>query len=909
MNSISLSLFRPSSWLGVCLSLLVIAATPARAVNKGALVSYDPVSEDVYGDLPYVSSYVLNVTAPTALTSFPVTVTLRKVSTFAPLGDAATAETYVQFSADTLTFTNAGQTLPVTVNLNFPASALSTAVPAGAYAYRIYTDGWPAGFTDAGAAISASVTLPLPAVGNAPTVTITSPTDGTPLSFAVGALPASVPFTFNATVDSASPGITLVDAGFGTSTSLLPVAVVSTGLGGNSVSGTGAFVVTAPGTYMLQVRATNLVGSATDTNTYPVTVTAPAPTVAITNPAPGSNYTYRIGDPATVVDFTFAAHSSYGGIRTLVAKVDNAAVAFTPMGLNTLTATGTLHLSYTSAGAHTVSVVATDDYGTAADNSDFTVAVVSPNPGVSISAPTPLQVFTLPTNATTMNVNYAFTSTAQNAFKVDSVTASLGATSLTPTTTGLGTASATSTGTLTLAAGTYTITATATSSGITATSSVPFVVKATAPQPPPPTVSINSPAPNSVFTRISGGPAASVPLTFTGTSTAQGGVVTNLQATLDGSPIAVTKTGIGQTTATGSATLSVTGAGVHTISVVATDTFGSATATRTFEVKIVTAKSICGRVFFDANFNGKFDGGNCVPGDYGHNDDDRCNRDGDHDHCGRDDDHDQCGRDSDRNRCDRDSHDSDQRHNDCDRSRDDDRHDCGGSGESGGVGDFGLAGVTIRLLDATNALVASKTTNASGEYCFDGLVPGSYTIVATAAAGLDATTPTQRVVTVGTSNVTVSDIGFGIDFNALRSMKADGNSHGFWKTNIDKAIAGKTNGTQVSKRDLLDYTDAIGSLGLAPYDGISLKEASSILGSNSSRPADLLSKQLLAAEYNYENGAYLNGNQSLTFVFIWWGENVLDHASNYPSSYVLWAKDWFDAYNNSHGGVVDGPAP
>jgi hypothetical protein len=36
---------------------------------------------------------------------------------------------------------------------------------------------------------------------------------------------------------------------------------------------------------------------------------------------------------------------------------------------------------------------------------------------------------------------------------------------------------------------------------------------------------------------------------------------------------------------------------------------------------------------------------------------------------------------------------------------------------------------------------------------------------------------------------------------------------------------------------------------------------------------------------------------------------VVANPGKYSSSYLIWAKDWFGAYNNSRGGVVSGPLP
>ncbi len=55
------------------------------------------------------------------------------------------------------------------------------------------------------------------------------------------------------------------------------------------------------------------------------------------------------------------------------------------------------------------------------------------------------------------------------------------------------------------------------------------------------------------------------------------------------------------------------------------------------------------------------------------------------------------------------------------------------------------------------------------------------------------------------------------------------------------------------------------------------------------------------------NGAYIGGNKNLTFLFVWWGEYVLKNYTRYSSTYLISTKDWFDDYNNTHGGVIGGP--
>jgi hypothetical protein len=806
--------------------LLSLGASSALALTKTNIVSYDPVSEGVTLLLPATQSYTLNVTCPAAVTTFPTTVTLRLAATNFPLGDAATALSYIHFSTPTLTFTSISQTLPVTVTMNFPASALSLAVPGGGYMYQIYTDGWPSGIIDNGSSISAGVSLPTGPAGNAPAVTINTPVDGTPLTFPVGGLPASIAFTYSASTDSSSPTISAITASFGTSTAMATIPVTTTGMGTAAVSGGGNFVVTAPGTYLLQVEATNSIGSASDTNTYPVTISAPPPTVTISSPVSGSTYLYRVGDSPTPVIFNFTAVSSYGGIRTLTAKLDGADQVFMLDGIGTLTATGSLQLSYATAGTHTIVVTTTDDNGTATAQSTFTISVVEPQIAVGITAPTPNQVFTIPVNASTVNVPYAFTTTTQNGFSVESVSATLGSTALTPTTVGLGTPVANSTGTLTLGAGTYTLTATGKSAGLSVSSSVVFTVKTAL---NPPTVVITTP-PAGYTQAIVPGTTVAVPLTFTGTSNNPGTTITQLTATLDGTPVTVTSSTLGQTVATGTSTLSVSTSGTHHIVVTAKDSVGTATATRDFTITFLTPHKVTGLVFLDLDGDGTVD-----------------------------------------------------------------------------ATDFGLASITVKLLGSNGQVVASTTTGPDGIYTFTGVFPGNYVVVTCPFAGLFPTTWPLQCVTMGSTDVTASPIGYRLDFCALQSMTANGYTIGYWKNNIDKAIAGKTSGTQVSAATLSKYTSNLAQFSLAPFDGLTMKSASATMGSTSSKAADLLAKQLLASEYNYQNGAYLNGNATLTYAFVSWGEAVLKNSNNFSSTYILWVKDWFDAYNNSHGGIVDGP--
>lgn len=221
--------------------------------------------------------------------------------------------------------------------------------------------------------------------------------------------------------------------------------------------------------------------------------------------------------------------------------------------------------------------------------------------------------------------------------------------------------------------------------------------------------------------------------------------------------------------------------------------------------------------------------------------------------------------------------------------------------------EIGLGGVTVTLQKADGTVVATTTSDANGAYSFTDLPAGSYVVLVADVNGLLPTTLTEHEVMV-TADTCVDDTGFGLDFTAIGSMSANGFTIGYWKTNIDKAIKGQTKGVQVSAATLASYTTTVGGLAIEPFAGLTLTQASATLSATGSQPSLLLAKQLLGSEYNYANGAYLNGDASLTYLFVFFGEHVLKHAAEYPADYVLKVKDWFDAYNNTHGGVIVAPA-
>ncbi len=220
-----------------------------------------------------------------------------------------------------------------------------------------------------------------------------------------------------------------------------------------------------------------------------------------------------------------------------------------------------------------------------------------------------------------------------------------------------------------------------------------------------------------------------------------------------------------------------------------------------------------------------------------------------------------------------------------------------------GTDEFGLGGITVTLLDGESNVVATTITAEDGSYTFTELDAGDYVVVIGGRNGLEPTTATRFDVSVS-ADTGVADAGLALNFDAIGAMSANGFTIGYWKNNLAKALAGKTKGIQVSASTLAACTAIIAELGLEPFDGMTMSGAEAIMSATGSAPSVLLAKQLMGSEFNYANGAYLNGDEEFTYLFVVYGEYVLKHAAELDASYVLSVKDWFDAYNNTHGGVV-----
>ncbi len=214
----------------------------------------------------------------------------------------------------------------------------------------------------------------------------------------------------------------------------------------------------------------------------------------------------------------------------------------------------------------------------------------------------------------------------------------------------------------------------------------------------------------------------------------------------------------------------------------------------------------------------------------------------------------------------------------------------------------GIPGVEVTLNDETVTY-----TDEDGFYIFTGLRPGDYTVECEDIDGLTPTTPIYVEVTIVDEDVVV-DFGFELDFEEYCGGTANGATIGFWKNNIRKAILqGRRNGFQIPAETLEEYIEQISEFALAPFSGLTAQAAYNVLNSHSNDPVDLLQKQLLASEFNFMNEAYINDDMMMTWFFLYYGEYLVVHADEYTRDELLYAKDWYDAYNNSHGGEFYGP--
>jgi len=672
------------------------------------------------------------------------------------------------------------------------------------------------------------------------------------------------------------------------------------------------------------------------------------PAVAIDLPLDGAEFTHVLGQPPVPVSIRVSGAASASApvlqLEAYLSAVDEGGASIlseiplgvTLTGLGTADTSGVMTHPVSTPGIYTIRAVATNALGTSTTSSLFVVAQTAPPPAVVIHQPTPGSDYVHYFGQSPATVPFTFTANSLLS-GITSLAATIDGQTVTFAASGLNTLTASgSTSFNFTSAGTHQLKVVAKNAYGTAEATTYFTVKVVTPVP---AIVITDPAAGDVFTREAGTPDLDIPFAFN-TTTSAAFTVDQVWAELDGAPVAIAATaGLGTVSAVSTGTLSSVAPGTHTLTAYGLSSGIRVSTSVTFTVvetqplpppTVVIDTPVAGASYtiqqgasqtVNLTFTGTshYSGGTITgmtatingqpiavtyttSGNLGYGSASFVvSTAGTHvisvtatDAVGT----------AVAERSLPVSVVAPQNQTVAGTVFFDPNFDGVRS-----AGEPGLPSVAVKLLTSSGAQVRSGVTNVSGQYSFTSVPAGNYVVVAAAINGLAPTTINEVPIGVQAAPVTVANIGFGLKFEAIRKQAAEGMSIGFWKNNIDKALAGKTNGVQVSKAALQSYTATVSSLALDPFAGLTMNTATSILSSKSSAAADLLAKQLVGSEYNYASGAYIGGSETLTYCFIYWGEWVLKNKASYSSSYLTWAKDWFDAYNNSHGGLVSGPNP
>lgn len=341
------------------------------------------------------------------------------------------------------------------------------------------------------------------------------------------------------------------------------------------------------------------VGSITDTGaTVNARVSPPnstdtsPPAILLLSPADSSVYTYAptSGIPVTVpINFSATVGTNGEPIDGMLAFIDNTPVSVNVLGLLTLSASATGSAQLTTPGSHTVSVLATNRYGTSRASAGLSILVSAPPPTITAASPLANATFNYTLGSAGASVPVSFT--ANSAYgNITALSASLDGSPVVLNVSGVGSATtAAGTATLTISTpGSYSLVLSASNDyGAAAPVTIPFTVRGVTPAP---TVSIISPASGSAFTRTAGDPATVVNYSFQGGATY--GTVTAVTVTVDGVPVTASVTGLNTPGITGSGTLSYTAGGAHTLNVTVSNGGATASASSSFAVN-QTQPQVC----------------------------------------------------------------------------------------------------------------------------------------------------------------------------------------------------------------------------------------------------------------------------------------------------------------------------
>jgi protocatechuate 3,4-dioxygenase beta subunit len=141
--------------------------------------------------------------------------------------------------------------------------------------------------------------------------------------------------------------------------------------------------------------------------------------------------------------------------------------------------------------------------------------------------------------------------------------------------------------------------------------------------------------------------------------------------------------------------------------------------------------------------------------------------------------------------------------------------DCDGDGIQDGGSEKGLKNITVKLLNASGNVVATDVTDANGNYLFDGLTPGDYSISVVSPIGYKFTSQDQGGDDSKDSDVNASG-------NSIRTTLVAGENDLNWDAGLRPASAGTgasvqfnfngNSGTDGTDGNILTFTDSASGL-------------------------------------------------------------------------------------------------
>ncbi|MDH5217839.1 MAG: carboxypeptidase regulatory-like domain-containing protein [Gammaproteobacteria bacterium] len=237
-----------------------------------------------------------------------------------------------------------------------------------------------------------------------------------------------------------------------------------------------------------------------------------------------------------------------------------------------------------------------------------------------------------------------------------------------------------------------------------------------------------------------------------------------------------------------------------------------------------------------------------------------------------------------------------------------------------------VANVTVELFNQVNLFVASTITDSNGQYIFNDLQVGDYTVkVPSQTISEDFneqlndyfSPSSSTAIDVSINDSDVSGINFGYNINTTAilndldtsdpdvdgfSFPGSGKTIGYWKHQLSVAIKGKGR-AHVSEETMRGYISEVESFLLVhPFQfnsGVEFEEAFYVMANRTSVSVELLKKQLLGTEFNYMAGLGLSGDYvSLQYLILAWSEYLAANHSTYTREELLLAKDILDQINN-----------